>query len=87
MEEGELIAEPKRDPVQPRCGRNNNLLCLAAILPMVGLSILQVSIVLAPLLAIYMPLDPVFWTIMLMIGIIPTLCGVYVMHRWYHSGE
>jgi disulfide bond formation protein DsbB len=54
---------------------------------MIGLTALQVSIVLAPLLAMYMPLDPVFWIIILMIGIIPTIGGVYVMHRWYHSGE
>ena len=82
-----MIPEPARNPMQPRRGRNNNLLCLAAILLSIGLMVLQVSIVLAPLLAMYIPLDPVFWTIMLMIGIIPTLCGVYVMHRWYHSGE
>ncbi len=67
--------------MKTRRGRNNNLLCLAAILLMVGLSVLQFSIVFAPLLAMYMTLDPFFWTIMLMIGIIPTLCGVYVMHR------
>ncbi|MCK4568051.1 MAG: hypothetical protein KAU48_12170 [Candidatus Thorarchaeota archaeon] len=82
-----MIAEPPRDPMQPRRGRNNNLLCLAAILLMIGLTTLQVSIVLAPLLAMYMPLDSVFWTILLIIGIIPTLGGVYVMYRWYHSGE
>ncbi len=82
-----MIAEPPRDPMQPRRGRNNNLLCLAAILLMVGLTILQFFIFLAPLFAIYIPLDPVFWTIILMIGIIPTICGIYVIHRWYHSGE
>jgi len=73
--------------MQPRRGRNNNLLCLAAILLTIGLTILQVLIFLAPLLIMYIPLDPIFWTIMLMIGIIPTLGGVYVIHRWYHSGE
>lgn len=73
--------------MQHRRGRNNNLLCIAAILLTVGLPILQFSILLAQLLAMYMTLDPVFWTIMLMIGIIPTVGGVYVMHRWYHSGE
>ena len=73
--------------MQPRRGRNNNLLCLAAILLVVGLSVLQVSIFLAPLLAMYMTLDPFFWIIMLMIGIIPTVGGVYVLYRWYQSGE
>ncbi|MHA1613971.1 MAG: hypothetical protein ACTSYJ_03950 [Candidatus Thorarchaeota archaeon] len=82
-----MIAEPPRDPMQPRRGRNNNLLCLAAILLTIGVTALQVSIFLAPLLAMYMPLDPVFWTILLIIGIIPTLSGVYVIYRWYHSGE
>ncbi len=82
-----MIAEPKRNPMQPRRGRDNNLLCLAAILFMIGLTALQVSIVLAPLLAMYIPLNPVFWTILLIIGIIPTLGGVYVIYRWYHSGE
>jgi len=82
-----LIQEPTRDPMQPRRGRNNNLLCLAAILLTVGLTALQVSIIIAPLLAMYMPLDPIFWIIMLMMGIIPTVGGVYVIHKWYHSGE
>lgn len=82
-----MIAEPPRNHMKPRRGRNNNLLCLAAILLMVGLTILQVSLVIAPLLTMYMPLDPVFWTIMLMIGIILTVGGVYVLHRWYQSGE
>ncbi len=82
-----MIAEPPRRPMQPRRGRDNNLLCLAAILLMIGLAALQVSIVLVPLLAMYMPLDPVFWTILLIVGIISTLGGVYVIHRWYHSGE
>ena len=82
-----MIPEPARNPMQPRRGRNNNLLCIAAILLTIGLPILQFSILLAPLLAMYMPLDPLFWAIMLMIGIIPTVGGVYVMHRWYHSGE
>jgi hypothetical protein len=82
-----MIPEPTRNPMQPRRGRNNNLLCLAAILFTVGLGVLQVTIIMAPLLATYMPLDPVFWTIMLVIGIVPTIGGVYVAHKWYQSGE
>ncbi len=82
-----MISEPPRDPMQPRRGRNNNLLCLAAILFTVRLGALQVTIIMAPLLAMYMPLDPIFWTIMLAIGIIPTVVGIYVIHRWYQSGE
>jgi hypothetical protein len=78
-----MISEPTRSG----SGRNNNLLGLAIVLFMIGLPILQFFIFLAPIFAMFIPMNPIIWIVILLLGVIPTIGGVYAMYKWYYSGH
>ncbi len=78
-----MISEPTRSG----SGRNNNLLGLAIVLFMIGLPTLQIFIFLEPFFAMFIPIIPSIWIVILLFGVIPTIGGVYAMYRWYYSGD
>jgi hypothetical protein len=54
---------------------------------MIGLPILQFFIFLAPIFAMFIPMNPIIWIVILLLGVIPTIGGVYAMYKWYYSGH
>ncbi|MBN2229802.1 MAG: hypothetical protein JW779_09440 [Candidatus Thorarchaeota archaeon] len=78
-----MIPEPRYSKAKPR---NNNLLCYAIILFVIGFTLVQIA---GPLLlywSIFPFLDPLILIILLLIGAIAILGGVYIMWRWWQSG-
>jgi hypothetical protein len=82
-----MIPEPDRYGSQPIRKRNNNLLCVAIILFIVGISSLQMAWFIIVWWNYISSFDPLFLIVLLLIGIVPTLGGIYVMWRWWNSGS
>jgi hypothetical protein len=78
-----MIPEPESRGGQPRQGRNNNLLGLAMVLFMIGLGILQGAV---PFLLYFFTSDAFTWTVLMLLGVVPTIGGIYVLWKWWQSG-
>jgi hypothetical protein len=78
-----MIPEPESHGSQPRQGRNNNLLGLAIVLFMIGLGILQGVV---PFFLYFFPLDAFAWTMIILLGVVPTIGGIYAIWKWWQSG-
>ncbi|TFG29571.1 hypothetical protein EU528_09585 [Candidatus Thorarchaeota archaeon] len=74
------------EPPRSGRGRNNNLLGGAIVCFMIGLPIMQILVFFIPLMALMPIVDPTFIVVLLVMGIIPTICGFYLMYKWYYSG-
>jgi len=79
-----MIPEPDSYGNQPIQRRDNNLLCVAIVLFMIGLGMIQGIV---PVFLFLFGVDPVFWVMMILFGVLPTLGGVYVMLKWWNSGS
>lgn len=82
-----MIPEPDSYGSQPIQRRNNNLLCLAIILFIFGFAFLQMSGVMIAWWSFISYFDPLIFLVFVLIGIVPTLGGVYVMWKWWNSGS
>jgi hypothetical protein len=51
---------------------------------MIGLGMIQGIV---PVFLFLFGVDPVFWVMMILFGVLPTLGGVYVMLKWWNSGS
>jgi hypothetical protein len=78
-----MIPEPESRGSEQGRGRDNNLLCLAIVLFVIGLGVLQGIV---PFFLFFYPLDAVVWMMIILFGILPTLGGVYVLWKWWKSG-
>lgn len=82
-----MIPEPVDSGGQAIQRRNNNLLCLAAVLFSIGILVIQVVMEPMSLWIVYFGLDPTLLLIIaILFGMLPTLGGIYVMWRWWQSG-
>lgn len=79
-----MIPEPESRQDQTGQVRNNNLLCFAAVLFVIGLVILQG---LAPLFMFFFPMNAYTWIMIILFGVVPTLGGVYMLWKWWESGS
>lgn len=78
------------EPSQERQGfaqkpRNNNLLCFAALMFIIGFSIIQLPFALADM-GFYYLLNPAGLVSAIGIGAIVVLIGVLLLWKWYKSG-
>jgi hypothetical protein len=78
-----MIPEPESRGGGPGRSRDNNLLCYAAVLFMVGLGILQGIV---SFFLLFFPLDAFTWILIILLGVVPTLGGIYALWKWWQSG-
>jgi len=83
----EMIPEPEGYGGQPIQQRNNNLLCVAITLFIIGLTTLQGAWILIVWWIDTFFFDPLPLITFILIGIVPTLSGIYVMWKWWKSGS
>lgn len=82
----EVIPEPDTYGSQPIRRRNNNLLCVAIILFSIGVGMLQITLMI-PWWNYILFFDSLTLMILLLIGIVPTLGGIYIMWKWWNSNS
>ncbi|MFW9958780.1 MAG: hypothetical protein ACFFCT_11975 [Candidatus Odinarchaeota archaeon] len=80
-----MIPEPDTYGSQP-IRRNNNLLCVAIILFSFGVGTLQI-ILMIPWWSYILFFDSLTLMILLLIAIVPTLGGIYIMWKWWNSNS
>jgi membrane-associated HD superfamily phosphohydrolase len=81
-----MILEPESYRSQQIQRRNNNLLCLAVVLFIIGIPFLQITWFTAVWWNIISIFNPLLFMILLLIGVVSTLSGVYIMWKWWDSG-
>lgn len=79
-----VIPEPDSYANQSIRPRDNNLLCLAIVLFMIGLGVIQGVV---PIFILFFGADLAIWIMIILLGVLPTLGGIYVMWRWWISGS
>jgi hypothetical protein len=85
--DGEVIPEPVDSGGQAIQRRNNNLLCVAIVLFIIGFFVLEGVMSLYQLWTIFRGQDqPGLIIVAMLFGVPPTLGGIYVMWRWWKSG-
>ncbi len=82
-----MIPEPDSYGSPPVQRRNNNLLCVAIILFIFGFAFLQPAWLMVGWWGFMSSFDPLILTVFVLIGIVPTSGGIYVMWKWWNSGS
>jgi hypothetical protein len=88
-----MIPEPEGHGSQPILRRDNNLLCVAVILFIIGLYTLQIAWITIEYWSFFSLwsdislFNTLILIVLLLVGTVSTLGGVYLMWKWWKSGS
>jgi hypothetical protein len=88
-----MIPEPEGYESQPVLRRDNNLLCVTIILFIIGLGALQIAWITIEYWSFFSLwsdislFNTLILIVLLLVGTVSTLGGVYLMWKWWKSGS